>query len=67
MHGHCIVHVVYFSGHMHVHLLSTDLERTSAVCRSSTTGHSNITDSAVTTAGKFVKDRFHYAHAHPAT
>ena len=59
------VHVAHFSGPMHVHLLSTDLQRTSTVCRSPTTAP--VTDSTVTTASKFVKDRFHHAHARPAT
>ena len=65
MHGH------YSSFQwIQVHLLSTDLQRTSAVCRSSTTApvtDSTVTDSTATTASKFVKDRFHYAHALSAT
>ena len=55
------VHVTHFSGRMHVHLLFTDLERTSTVCRSSTTApvtENTVTDRAATTASKFVKDRF---------
>ena len=45
-----------------VHLLSTDLQRTSAVCRSSTTAP--VTDSTATTASKFVKDIDFTMHMH---
>ena len=46
-----------------VYLLSTDLQRTSAVCRSSGTT-APVTDSTATTSSKFVKDIDFTMHMH---